>query len=137
MAQAIPAATDRDLASVQEALIGTQKLARLVGLSKAKELLFLGKLIDGNQACRLGLANMALSPEEVMSQALSVARELAAKSPLALASLKHLANASMNVDVESGMDDEAQCISFLNRSKDFREGRQAFVEKRPPKFAGE
>lgn len=116
---------------------GTQKLARCVGVTKAKELLFLGKLIDGNEAHRLGLVNWVVPSGEVMSKARSLATELAGKSPLVLGLLKHLANMSVNVGIESGMDEEAQCVSFLAKSKDFKEGRQAFVEKRKPIFKGE
>lgn len=116
---------------------GTQKLARTVGLSKARELLFFGKLIDGTEAYRSGLVNWVVPSSEVMSEAKRLAEELAEKPPLALKLLKYAASMSVNIDIESGMEYEAQCSNFLAGSKDFEEGRKAFAEKRKPTFKGE
>jgi enoyl-CoA hydratase len=108
---------------------GTQRLARVCGIGVAKELVFTGKTIDAEEAFRIGLVN-AIS-DQVVDLALETARELAAKSPVALAIAKRLVNAA-----PTALEREADEFGALFASEDAREGLVAFVEKRAPRFVG-
>lgn len=116
---------------------GTQRLVRSLGIIKAKELLYLGRFIDGNEAYRIGLVNCVAGNDEVINEALKLATELAQKAPLSLKSLKRLVYMSVNVDIESGLDEEIQHANLLATSNDFEEGRKSFIENRKPIFKGE
>ena len=108
---------------------GTQRLARVCGIGVAKELIFTGRTIDAEEALRIGLVNALADP--VLETALETARELAAKSPVALALAKRLVNMS-----PGALDTEAESFGELFASEDAREGLAAFVEKRAPNFVG-
>jgi len=108
---------------------GTQRLARVCGVGVAKELIFTGRTIDAEEALRIGLVNALADP--VLDKALETARELAAKSPVALALAKRLVNLSPDA-----LDTEADSFGELFASEDAREGLTAFVEKRSANFVG-
>jgi len=108
---------------------GTQRLARVCGIGVAKELIFTGRTIDAEEALRIGLVNALADP--VLDKALETARELAAKSPVALALAKRLVNLSPDA-----LDTEADSFGELFASEDAREGLTAFVEKRSANFVG-
>jgi enoyl-CoA hydratase len=113
---------------------GTQRLARVCGLGIAKELIFTGRLLDAEEALRIGLVNGVYDP--VLQQARETAALLASKSPIALRLMKGLANRSLAGDHAANLEAEGESFGELFGSEDAREGLIAFVEKREPRFRG-
>jgi enoyl-CoA hydratase len=111
---------------------GTQRLPRTVGIGMAKELILTGRLVDADEALRIGLVNAVFRPEELLEQAVELARSLAAKSPLVLAAAKQALNRTLYGDLGA----EAEAFAGLFGSEDQREGMAAFIEKREPRFSG-
>jgi enoyl-CoA hydratase len=115
---------------------GTQRLARVCGLGFAKELVLTGRLVDAEEAERRGLVNAVYEAEELMGRVLDVARLLASKSPLALAYAKEAANLALQGSHEAALTQEASFFAMLFSSEDQKEGMEAFVAKREPRFVG-
>jgi enoyl-CoA hydratase len=113
---------------------GTQRLARVCGLGVAKELVFTGRIVDAEEALRIGLLNAVYDP--VLEQARETANLLASKSPVSLRLMKELANRALAGDHAANLDAEANSFGELFASEDAKEGLAAFVEKREPKFVG-
>lgn len=114
----------------------TQRLPRLVGLAKAKEMLFTGDNVNAEEAYRIGLVNKVVPRDKLMEEAMKLARKLAAKPKASLALIKRCVDTSFNVDLASGLTLEMDCFSIAFTSEDGREGVNAFVEKRKPVFKG-
>ena len=115
---------------------GTQRLARATSAGFAKELLLTGRMVDADEAERRGLVNAVFEPGELMERTLETARLLATKSPVALAYAKEAANLALQGSHEANLTQEATFFSMLFSTEDQKEGMQAFVEKRDPRFSG-
>jgi enoyl-CoA hydratase len=115
---------------------GTQRLQRLIGQARAKELLFFGEMITAEQALNFGLVNKVVPHEELIESAKEWAQKLAEKSPVAMQMLKTSVYAGANIALESALDLEAACFGIAFASEDRKEGMAAFAEKRKPNFVG-
>jgi enoyl-CoA hydratase len=115
---------------------GTQRLPRLIGPRRAKELMFTGERIDAAEALRIGLVNRVVPAASLLAEATAVAAAIAGKAPLALRKIKEAVNGGLGLDLEAGLALERACHVFLRGTDDRREGVRAFMEKRAPRFAG-
>src|SRR5205085_1844434 len=109
---------------------GTQRLARVCGLGVAKDLILTGRVVDADEALRVGLVSAVFEPGELMDKTLEAARTIASKGPLALATAKVAINHALQGDHVENLEAEADAFGELFSSKDAREGMTAFVEKR-------
>jgi len=110
---------------------GTQRLARIVGLSKAKELIFTGDLIDANEAKEIGLVNHIFPPESLLDEAKGLAKKILAGGPTAVKLAKAAINKSF---VDTGSNYETEVFGRCFSTPESREGMQAFLEKRKPNW---
>jgi enoyl-CoA hydratase len=115
---------------------GTQRLPRIVGAAKAKELIFTGQRLAAAQALELGLVNRVVPADGLMAAAGELARQIAAKPPLAVRLAKQVINKGLQTDTETAMEFELYAASILFDTDDRKEGMRAFVEKRAPQFKG-
>ncbi|MFZ5827796.1 MAG: enoyl-CoA hydratase/isomerase family protein [Bacillota bacterium] len=115
---------------------GTQRLARLVGFGKAKELIMTGEIIDAAEAMRIGLVNQVVPAEELLGAARAMAEKMLTKAPLAVGLAKLAVNLGMNTDIASGLAYEKMAQALLFTTEDKYEGMTAFIEKRPAQFKG-
>ena len=115
---------------------GTQRLPRLIGANRAKEMIFTGKMIPAAEAREIGLVNRVCAPESLMEEALKTARTIAAKGKVSLRAAKQSVNSGLNVDLATGLDIECEAFALCMASEDAREGTTAFLEKRKAAFKG-
>ncbi|HSM17600.1 MAG TPA: enoyl-CoA hydratase-related protein [Gemmatimonadales bacterium] len=114
----------------------TYTLAERVGLAKAKELVFLADFIEGKEAVRLGLANQCVPSAQVRETAASLAVRLAAMAPLSLALAKRLFDRAGAIDRDAALAEEGEALLECMQTRDWREGINAFHERREPRFTG-
>jgi len=115
---------------------GTQRLPRLVGKGRAKELLFSGGMIDAAEAHRIGLANKVVTPEELIAAARDMAGIIMSRGPVAVRLCKAAVNEGLDMDLESGMAYEAEVFGLCFATADQKEGMSAFLGKRKANFVG-
>lgn len=113
---------------------GTQRLSRLVGVGKAKEMILTGEIITAKEAASIGLANRIVEDEELMTKAEEMAMVIAQKSPIAVRMVKTLINE--NQEIERGLEKEINLFAQCFATQDRVEGINAFLEKRKPEFKG-
>jgi len=114
----------------------THHLPRIVGLMRAKELIYTGRVVDGPAAVRMGLALGSYPLESLHDEAVALATELAAKAPLSLGLAKEHLHRSWGRDLETVLGLEAEAILACMETEDWHEGVKAFAEKRRPKYRG-
>jgi enoyl-CoA hydratase/carnithine racemase len=116
---------------------GTQRLSRLVGRSKALEMILTGETVDAQEALRIGLVNRVVPTGELMEVAMKMAKEMASKGPIALRYAKEAIHKGMDMTLEQGLHLEADLYLLIHTTKDRTEGIKAFQGKRSPKFEGQ
>jgi enoyl-CoA hydratase len=116
---------------------GTQRLPRLVGMGKAKELVLTGDHITAQEAHRIGLVNHVVPLNELDAVVAGLAGKLSRRGPVALHMAKVAMNNGVQADIRTGMDIEARCFSLCFGTQDRIEGMNAFLEKRKPVFKGQ
>jgi 2-oxoglutaroyl-CoA hydrolase len=115
---------------------GTQRLARLIGLTRAKDLILRGRRISGIEAHEWGLVTELAEPDKLDAAADGLAAELLARPRLALETAKRVLNVGQSAPLETALQLEGYAYGMLRGTADFAEGVQAFVEKRKPNFQG-
>lgn len=115
---------------------GTQRLPRLIGAGRAKELLFTGEAINAREALAIGLVNRVVPTESVLQEAIALAVKLTERPRFGLQTIKKLVNEGLSMDLHSALAYETRCFASLFGTEDQKEGVSAFVEKRRPTFQG-
>jgi enoyl-CoA hydratase len=115
---------------------GTQRLTRLVGKGKTKELVFSGKMIDAKTAEQLGIVNMVVPADKFRETVRQFALDLADKAPLAVKVAKALINKGEDIGLESALALEREGFGVVASTEDLQEGVKAFAEKRKPVWKG-
>jgi len=113
---------------------GTQRLARLVGKGKAKELILTGDMVSGEDARKIGLVERVVEPEELMDTARKMAKTIISKGPVAIRLAKKAINYGSETDLDSGIKFEIDKFGEIFGTEDKNEGTKAFLEKRKPDF---
>jgi enoyl-CoA hydratase len=115
---------------------GTQRLVRLVGKLRAKEIIFTGEMVDARQAEHIGLVNAVFPREELLPHCRKVADKIATRGPLAIARAKRLVERGYDMPLRAANRQEAESFALLFDTQDRAEGMRAFLQKRPAKFVG-
>ena len=112
---------------------GTQRLPRRVGIAKAKELIFSGKVIGAQEAKEIGLVNAVYAPEDLMDGAIAMAKSFTANAPIAVKYSKACIDRGMQMDIDNGIALENELFAMCFATEDQKEGMGAFLEKRKEK----
>ena len=113
---------------------GTQRLPRIVGLGKAKELIYTADVIPAEEALRIGLVNKVIEPENLLTECMNMAKKIASKAPLAVKYAKEAINRGIETDMDTGITVENNLFGLCFATTDQKEGMQAFMQKRSPEF---
>ena len=113
---------------------GTQRMPRLIGMGKAKELIYTADIIDAAESYRIGLVNHVYEPEALMEEAMKMAEKIASKAPIAVKNSKEAINRGIQTDMDSAVAIEAYLFGLCFASEDQKEGMTAFFEKRKANF---
>ena len=113
---------------------GTQRLPRRVGVAKAKELIFSGRMVKADEAERIGLVNAVYAPEALLDGAMEMARSFAKNAPIAVKYAKACIDRGMQTDIDSGIACENELFAMCFATADQKEGMGAFLEKRTTEF---
>ena len=114
---------------------GTQRLARRVGIARAKEIIFGGEVLTADEAFRIGLVNAVCEPEALLPKARALAESIAKRGPLAVAEAKRAIDRGYDLPLDVGNELEREMFACLFATADAKEGMNAFVEKREARFA--
>lgn len=118
------------------ASVGTQRLPRIIGVGRAKELILLGRTVTAEEALSVGLVTVVTERGQARNRALDLARSLAGKGPVAVRLAKHLIDVSLDLPIDSGLALALDAAGRLFDTDDLAEGARAFFEHREPKFSG-
>lgn len=113
---------------------GTQRLSRIVGLGKAKELIYTGDMIKADEALRIGLVNKVVEVDSLMEEAMTLAKKIANNAPIAVKLCKDAINRGIQVDIDSAINIEAEDFGKCFATEDQKEGMNAFLERRDKSF---
>jgi enoyl-CoA hydratase len=116
---------------------GTQRLPRIVGIAKAKEMVLMGDIIDAAEAAQIGLVNRVAAAGQALDEAMKMAETIAERGPLAVREAKKALDFAGDMPLDEGLARELDASERIFASRDMLEGAQAFFEKRPPRFTGE
>ena len=116
---------------------GTQRLPRVVGIAKAKELILMGEIISASEAAEIGLVNRVAPAGQALETAMSMAETIAAQGPIAVREAKRALDTAGDTTLDEGLARELDASERIFSSEDMAEGAQAFFEKREPRFTGE
>jgi enoyl-CoA hydratase len=113
---------------------GTQRLARIIGMGRAKELILTTDMIDANEAYRIGLVNKVVPSESLMDEACALAKKIISKGQIAVRYAKTAINRGIETDLETGLAIEMDLFGLCFATEDQKEGMSAFLEKRSPNY---
>lgn len=109
---------------------GTQRLSRIIGIGRAKELVYTGSMIDAQEAYRLGIVNHVYEPDALLPEAMALANKIASKSPVALSLIKSAINKGTETDLETAFQFEIDCFALCFATEEQKKGMAAFVNKK-------
>ena len=134
------AASELGLTEVKLGIIpgggGTQRLSRLIGPGRAKDLILTGRRVSAAEAFSIGLVNRLAPEGRLLEMALEVAVQIAGNAPLAVAAAKHAIDGGFNLELDEALAIEQKHYETILKTEDRLEGLRAFAEKRPPRFQG-
>jgi enoyl-CoA hydratase len=116
---------------------GTQRLPRVVGMAKAKELVLMGEVIGASEAAEIGLVNRVAPTGQALETAMAMAETIASRGPLAVREAKRALDLAGDLPLDAGLAAELDASERIFATQDMLEGAQAFFEKRAPRFTGE
>jgi len=115
---------------------GTQRTAKLAGLARAKELIFTGKVITAAEGYEMGLINKVVPDDQLMGAVQELAAKMLSAGPVCIRLAKACINKSLTLDIDSGLELEAEAFGLCFGTEDQKEGMAAFLEKRTPTYSG-